>query len=126
MDQIDNKHVVLRVTDTPGFWKLEDEFTATISGREFTVPAGFITDLASIPRFFWRILPPFGRYTAAAVLHDYLYSEQFVPRDKADWVFMMSMKALNVHPIKVAAMYRAVRMFGRRAWKNKTTRQQQQ
>ena len=31
----------------------------------FRVPAGFVTDLASVPRILWSILPPFGRYVAA-------------------------------------------------------------
>ena len=38
------------------------------------VPAGFATDFASVPRAFWRLLPPFGEYMLAAVVHDYLYA----------------------------------------------------
>lgn len=37
------------------------------------VPAGFVTDFASIPRAFWVVLPPTGKYGKAAVVHDYLY-----------------------------------------------------
>src|SRR5690349_14174251 len=40
-----------------------------------TVPAGFQTDLASIPRGLWNILPPIGGYDKAAVVHDYLYAK---------------------------------------------------
>jgi hypothetical protein len=38
-----------------------------------TIPAGFVTDFASIPRFLWSIYPPTGRYQEAAVVHDWLY-----------------------------------------------------
>lgn len=38
-----------------------------------TVPMGFVTDLASIPRGLWNLFPPHGRYDYAAVVHDYLY-----------------------------------------------------
>ncbi len=37
------------------------------------VPAGFVTDLASVPRIFWTLLPPDGKYAKAAIIHDYLY-----------------------------------------------------
>lgn len=42
--------------------------------EKFIVPAGFTTDLASVPKFLWWILPPFGRHSRAAVLHDWLYT----------------------------------------------------
>ncbi|MEO7754683.1 MAG: DUF1353 domain-containing protein [Terracoccus sp.] len=34
------------------------------------VPAGTVTDLASIPSFLWGIVPSYGRHTMCAVLHD--------------------------------------------------------
>lgn len=37
------------------------------------IPAGFVTDFASIPKVFWNILPPTGWYGKAAVVHDFLY-----------------------------------------------------
>lgn len=37
------------------------------------VPIGATTDLASIPRIFWVVLPPFGKYKFGAVIHDLLY-----------------------------------------------------
>jgi hypothetical protein len=36
-----------------------------------TIPSDFHTDLATIPRIFWAILPPNGLYERAAVLHDF-------------------------------------------------------
>src|SRR5262245_60709692 len=44
------------------------------------VPAGFVTDFASIPRAFWSLLRPDGRYTHPAIVHDYLYWTQTAPR----------------------------------------------
>jgi hypothetical protein len=41
-------------------------------GDTFTVPIGFITDFATVPRFLiWKVRP-YGPYTRAAVLHDWL------------------------------------------------------
>lgn len=43
-------------------------------GRDqtFTVPAGFVTDFASVPQFMYWLIPSYGQYTNAAVVHDYL------------------------------------------------------
>lgn len=43
------------------------------SGVVIDVPTSFVTDQASIPREFWSILSPAGRYSRAAVVHGYLY-----------------------------------------------------
>ena len=44
-------------------------------GDTFTVPVGFVTDFATVPRFLiWKIRP-YGPYTRAAVLHDWLLVE---------------------------------------------------
>jgi hypothetical protein len=34
------------------------------------VPTGYETDLASVPRGFWNIIPKSGKYNPAAALHD--------------------------------------------------------
>jgi hypothetical protein len=39
------------------------------------IPDGFVTDLASVPRVFWSILPPDGTYERAAVVHDWHCTE---------------------------------------------------
>ncbi len=35
-----------------------------------SIPAGYVTDLASVPRIFQGMLPASGSYTLAAVVHD--------------------------------------------------------
>lgn len=39
------------------------------------IAEGFPTDLATVPRIFWALLPPHGGYEKAAVLHDWLCVE---------------------------------------------------
>lgn len=87
----------------------------------YTVPAGFETDFASVPRWMWSFLPPTGRYTKAAILHDYLvtpeqtgpqgYSHTPVPRDRADELFYESMLVLGVKPHLAWLMYQSVRLY---------------
>ncbi len=40
-----------------------------------TIPAGTPTDLATVPRIFWALIPPQGAWERAAVLHDWLCQE---------------------------------------------------
>ena len=49
--------------------------TLIFRGRHenFFVPEGFVTDLASVPKFLWWLFSPYGSYTMAAVLHDMLW-----------------------------------------------------
>ncbi|EJC5177426.1 DUF1353 domain-containing protein [Salmonella enterica] len=77
------------------------------------VPAGFVTDLASVPRIFWTILPPDGKYAKAAIIHDYLYDNALRTKKEADLIFLDGMTVLGVPKWKRTVMYWAVRLFGR-------------
>jgi hypothetical protein len=44
-------------------------------GDRFVVPTGFVTDFATVPRFLHWLVSPYGAYTRAAVLHDWLLTE---------------------------------------------------
>jgi hypothetical protein len=81
-----------------------------------TVPIGFVTDFASIPRIFWSILPPDGKYTYPAILHDYLYWTQTTSRDVADSILKFGMEDFSVGTVTSMAIYNAVRAFGGSAW----------
>lgn len=112
-------------TDAAGrvWYELAEPLTLdmTLNGGSFCVrvPAGFQTDGASVPRFFWRILPPMGRYWRPAVLHDYLYRAGTCSRFLADAVFRDAMRADGVSAWKRLAMYYAVRVFGGRSWRSR-------
>ena len=86
-------------------------------GYQVDVPAGFRSDLASIPalvRPFWSRLE--GETAAAAVLHDYLYTVHITSRREADRLFYEALGATGVRPYKRWAMWLAVRLFGGRSW----------
>lgn len=94
----------------------------TGKGGEITVPAGFITDLTSVPPIFRLFVSRAGPWLEAAVTHDYLYiAWQLVkgrgPRDQdrkwADDLMFASMKAAKVSAWRRWAIYLAVRLGGR-------------
>lgn len=78
-----------------------------------TVPAGFVTDFASVPRALWWLFPPHGKYAKAAIVHDYLYVQAYKTKAFADGVFFEAMGVLGVPSLTRHLMYWAVRLFGR-------------
>ena len=86
-----------------------------------TVPAGFRSDGASVPRFFWRLVFPPGDALAlrAAILHDFIYRTrpEGWSRDEADRLFLAVM-ILDGVPVSRALMaWLGVRIGGHWAWK---------
>jgi hypothetical protein len=75
------------------------------------VPSGFISDGATVPRIFWPIFPPVGRYLKATLVHDY-YLQQGIDRKTCDQKFKQCLIVLNVEPWRVTAMLCAVRVYG--------------
>ena len=84
--------------------------------KEFTVPKGFVSDLASIPPIFFTLLRPDGEYAYAAILHDYLYWEQTHPKEKADDILKFAMEDFGVKALTVETIYKAVHLFGQNSW----------
>ena len=99
-------------------WELVQNFTQETSYGQITVPKGFRTDLASVPRILWCLIPPFGRYSQAAVIHDYLYHFQEGTKKVADEIFYELMLRYGTYKWKAKIMYLAVRLFGGGAWIN--------
>ena len=115
-------------------WKLVNSFTYMIgsedSGWKVVVRSGFVTDFASVPRLLWWLIPSWGKYGKAAVVHDFLYQKRFililllgkyapytVTRGMADSIFLEAMEVLGVTWWKRTLMYQGVRCFGWLAWR---------
>lgn len=114
-----NEPVRLTITVQGAFMTLEAfEYAIGDKGMPLVirVPSGFCTDLASIPRMFWSILPPHGLYSKAAIVHDYLYVTGHASRLVADAVFYEAMRALGVGWFRANIMFMAVRIGGRKPW----------
>jgi hypothetical protein len=94
-------------------WKPDDPAAPVPSVK---VPSGFITDLTSVPRPFWVILPPQGLYAYPAIVHDYLYWTQPCDRATADLVLKLAMQDMKVGSVKVETIYNSVRLFGKGPW----------
>lgn len=93
-------------------WEVEERYTTSVLGNDIIIEKGFVTDLATVPRIIWWFIPPFGRYTEAAVVHDYLYLYSELPRAKCDEVFLALMLKNNTSYYTAKIMYLGVRWFG--------------
>lgn len=96
------------------------------------VPAGFLTDGASVPRPFWWVVPPWGRHGQAAVLHDILcetltmFKDELpyrISRKEADRAFYDAMKATQVNVLLRNIMYWAVRAWSVLGWRTSKAEQ---
>lgn len=77
-----------------------------------SVPAGFHTDFASIPRLFWMFLPPDGEYTQAAVLHDFMCETKRRSKFRTSQIFKEAMLVLGVKKWVANLMFIAGQWFG--------------
>lgn len=105
--------------------ELEHDFRCRTTSGTITVPSGFFSDGASIPRIFWNIFSPYGPYLKAAILHDYLYSQMSsakypaIDQEKADGLMLEAMKALGVGWLKRQTIHKALRCFGWTSYKKR-------
>lgn len=97
-------------------------------GRDDTivVPVGFRTDFASVPRSLQWLAPSTGKYTLAAILHDYLCSVMYdgaaipmlrdgnpdlaVTAREADGLFRRVMREEGVGPVQRWLLWSGVRI----------------
>lgn len=86
----------------------------------YTVPAGYDSDFASVPRLLWILFPQSGRWDPAAVVHDWLITDHLTARHitspRVDAEFREALKACGVRFVSRWLMWAGVR------WAAVTTR----
>jgi hypothetical protein len=92
----------------------------TRAGGTIEVPAGFVTDFASVPWGLWNLEPPLGDSCKAAVIHDRLYATRGLDgrytRADADGIFREALADLGVPAWKRLLLWAAVRAGGAHGW----------
>ncbi|MFP9136622.1 DUF1353 domain-containing protein [Devosia sp. XGJD_8] len=131
---LDNK-IAPSIKEGRSLWGMHDPLTYHPGDRQhtITVPAGFVTDLASVPRWAWILIPPDGPWVKAAIIHDYLYSTggtgkwkkhppsitrpQPYSRLEADRIMEEAMENRGVGWFARRLIYAAVRLGGSGGWR---------
>jgi len=130
----------VRYDEREDTWLVTNNFLSrptSLNGcRGIPIPKGFKTDLASVPRVFWSIIPPYKLTIEGAVTHDWLYrhggcvnvvtaigdtlalENRTYARPQADQFFLDWMITEGVPEWKRDVAYRGVRIFGVFSWKH--------
>lgn len=94
-------------------WELVEPLSYRGKRDRWTMAPGFRTDFASVPRVVTWLVPRYGRYTKAAILHDYLCDVEVparrISRADADGVFRRALRELEVAFLRRWLMWAAVR-----------------
>ena len=103
-------------------WKLLETIRiySEILKINVVVLRGFVTDFASVPQPFWGIIPPYGKYSTAALVHDYLYknaSKLKLTRKQCDLAFREFLIDSTCKKWRRHLMYFGVRIGGWVAFK---------
>jgi hypothetical protein len=101
-----------------GKWRLTAPlvYQSDIADQTFTVPAGFITDYASVPRaplVYWLCG---DTSTLASVIHDAIYTFHWVTREVADAVLKEASLLTGVPSWRAWLMWAGVRIGGASHW----------
>ena len=107
-------------------WRVTQPFRFYLGGKDTDrwvyVPAGYLTDGASVPRALWSLIPPWGRYGQAAVVHDIVCEYLSitvdgepvrVTREQCDQILLEAMTVLGVPAFQRQAIYQAVSLYRR-------------
>ena len=91
-----------------------EEHRFVYNGSMHVIPAGYRSDGASVPRFFWRILSPkIDPHTLdPSVEHDYIYEHAIGSRCVADKYYLVRLIEYGYPVWKSILTFYAVRFFG--------------
>jgi len=92
-------------------WLLLAPFVVAVDGEAIKVPAGYVTDFASVPRWPLAFMLTGGLGEKSATVHDWLY-EIKAGRDYADNVLRALLIAEGEPEWRARAMYAGVRVGG--------------
>lgn len=105
-----------------GLWQTVQPLVWSSPAMTVTVPIGFTTDLASVPRTLWWLIPRADRHIVEpSVIHDFMYSGGMpgVTRKLADRTLRAAVLWCGAPRWYATAVYCAVRLFGRGHWSGK-------
>ena len=107
------------IKESPPTWRLNEPvvYQSDVAGQTFTVPAGFVTDLASVPRWPVVYLLAGGTANEASVVHDFLYTTRPVTRALADAVLKEASAVTGVPAWRRWLMWIGVRVGGGSHWR---------
>ena len=112
--------LLIKPTSKDGEWVLLEplRYQSKIYKGTIEIPAGFVTDFASVPRVPVAYTLFGDRAHRESVIHDFLYTRHLVGKAKADRIFLEAMKVRKKSVFVRWAMYLGVMLGGGSAYKS--------
>lgn len=94
-------------------------------GSEIVIPKNYEFDGSSSPRFLWWLFPSYGNFFFASLIHDFLYTEQYLKetiglkaaQEYADKEMLRWSNEINSNKLDNYSRYFAVRLFGKKVYR---------
>lgn len=112
-------------------WQLVEDLVYKGEDQLFTIPAGYVTDFATVPPFMRWLVETYGPYTRAAIVHDWLITEEIPARRvtsrDTDGIFRRIMREEGTPTakrwimwtaVRVASLFNMRRSYGRKIWRD--------
>lgn len=112
----------LTILPRPDYWAVVSALTWESPTLHLTIPVGFITDLASIPKVLRNTFDVEGRSRAPAILHDWLYCTQHTTRAFADSLLRQALVAYGESQATAWVYWAGVRLGGWLPWSERLQR----
>lgn len=119
-----NRLDVEKVSEDPERWKVLVPFSyqSKIYGGIITVPAGFLSDFASVPRLPLAYWLTGGCADESALIHDFLYQTHKTSFMEANRIFYEAMTVQHVALWRRSLMFQAVCIAGWPSYKSGPSR----
>lgn len=111
------KHAIITELLDDNLFQLVEPVEFTCGPMSIVVPAGYVTDFASLPAVLhWWIRPTDRRAVRAAVIHDWIYHTHILPRVIGDAIFQVVLRIDGMPRRKAKLLSTAVRSCGKRSY----------
>lgn len=108
---------VICPTSVTGVIKLDEPLRyVDRQGRCWEIPAGFASDISRTSCLWHIVGHPSIDYLPAIFLKDYLYYEQRVDREDADYIFLQALQDLGICSWRRDILWLGARIAGRWCW----------
>ena len=113
-----NELEISTLPDTENIWFLVSHlaYNSSYLSETIDVPAGFVTDLASVPRVPIAYQLWGNRAHREAVIHDFLYQTHMTSKSIADKIFLEAMKVRGKPAHVRYPMYWGVVLGGKKSY----------
>ena len=103
--------------------KTLEPLTFVAYGKTFTIPAGYLSNGFSCPRFLWPLISPAidPSSLVASIIHDWIFDTHVLTRAQADRYFRERLIEDGFPRCTAALSYIGVRVFGGSHWSNART-----